>query len=93
MLTYRAKNNLYPDNKRMRSYTRRPKKQRNKTQKATTTFKPTGVNINNFKKAKAGTLSAPPRLCGDLTFIKQHFAEIDKITNSIPCEVCGKQTA
>ena len=53
---------------------------------------PTGLHIDNFKKAKYTSRYATTQLCGDLNNTKKHFASLKKKGNKMKCEVCGEMT-
>jgi hypothetical protein len=96
MLQYSPTNLKFPGNKCFQAWTRRTKRQRDKSTNShsstSTSVSTMGVNIDNYKKAKYGDRRTAPRLCGDLQYIKKHFESLKKMGNKMKCEVCGELT-
>jgi hypothetical protein len=59
---------------------------------STIKYNPDELTVANFKKAKHYTPQSPPCLCGDLTFIRKHFATMTRSTKTGLCKVCNKST-
>ena len=95
MLKYTPKDNKLPGDECFRAWSRRTKRQRDKscTSSDSSSFCVTGVNVENYKRAKMSSRRNTTRLCGDLHDIKLHFASLTKTGNTMRCEVCGEPTA
>jgi len=98
MLRYSPKDKALPGDEFFRAWTRRTKRQREKTSTSSNvsvskSYSTGGVSIGNCKKAKLASRRLTPWLCGDLTHVKKHLASIKKTGNKGTCEVCGKGTS
>ncbi len=50
------------------------------------------LTVENFRKAKCVSRHKPPRLCGDLGYIREHLASLTRVTRAGNCEICNAKT-
>ena len=57
-----------------------------------TKYKPDGLTLNNFKRAKRSTRLTHPHLCRDLEDLRCHFVTMKRSTVAGLCKVCNAET-
>ena len=98
MLKYNPAKNGYPGDTTFRAFSKRPKRMREEERRSGATvtkksnYKPDGLTLENFKRAKRSTRLLRPRLCGDLADLREHFLSIGRSSRVGRCEVCNEPT-